>query len=246
VKSFPGGRQAAWFLLEVTIVMLTRYRFGILAVGLLLMTTLAGCSIVEGRSNSRPEGYLISAFDRTGSTQEIRARQLSELYDLVDRAHIYRTETTLWALDNKPTIIWDGGVPPNSDDETFIQNVKTELAPTNSTTAAKIARPGRMLATVNQKLDGASLPKGPLVLFISTDGAMEDPSDNKTLAHEARVFNSKHPNACVILSGVESRNRAAWDRAFGKMPRNLLFVGSPTDHERALKRFRDFMKGNAR
>jgi hypothetical protein len=197
-------------------------------------------------SSRKPGGYLISAFDRTGSTmrKEIRQRQLGELYELVDKCHVYKTQDTIWALDNKPVVIWDGGVPPDSDDDDFILNVKNELGLAEKDRAAsRIARPGVMLSRINNNLSGTTPAQGPLVLFISTDGAMEDPQDNALFVHEAAVFVKQHPNAGIVVSGLQSQNRAPWERAFHSVDRDHRYFGSPTDQDGALQWVTRFMKG---
>jgi hypothetical protein len=179
--------------------------------------------------------------------KEIRQRQLGELYELVDKCHIFKTQDTIWALDNKPVVIWDGGVPPDSDDDNFILNVKNELGLTeHDLPASRIARPGVFLAKVNNNLSGTTPPDGPLVLFISTDGAMEDPQDNKLLATEAEKFVKRFPKAGIIVSGLQSQNRAPWERAFHSVDRSHRFFGSPTDQDHALLWFTHFMKGDTR
>lgn len=204
------------------------------------------------RTPQPPAGHLIAAFDRTGSTEreEIRTSQLRELYALIDIAFHRKIPATFWAMDNGASVIFDDGVPPYSDEDDVIKMVKEELGlleynPDRDAAQWRIAQPGVLLEKaleVQRKKDAL----GPICLYISTDGAAENPGDISRFLTQARAWAEHYPHMNVIVSGpLSKKDEKRWDQAFAHLG-NRYATFTLGDRDEALKRVRSVMYGDLR
>jgi hypothetical protein len=166
-----------------------------------------------------------------------RTIQDKDLYDfLVNQIPLYAKQLTygkggalsIWTYDHVPRSVFETNVYVDPEDESFRDLLRKEFPAQPPANRAQMAQPGALLQGINRELRERLKHRNPVVLVILTDGKAESLEDKHMAMLEAAEFQTRNPNATVIVSGLGSNETKYWQGIFRNASNRLILCPPET------------------